>query len=272
MVDVGQPDTAALEAIEAEFMYQYEVNAPASAVETLGIATERMRGGVALSMSKDVTAYWSKALGFGFSEAVTFELVGDVLDFYRRNGAPRMAFQIAPAVLPADWEEIAAAHGLKAGHNQLKHLGRIDSLQLGSSELRIGEITPDQAREFATVQLQGFGMPLHGLVDVMTAAAAGPHFRNFAAWDGQTMVAVANLFISGDLASLNSGTTLPEYRNRGAQSGLIAARVQAAAEAGCTWVVSETGEGGPSMDNMGRVGMKMLYARRNWLWHAEPAD
>ena len=62
----------------------------------LGIATLRISGGVALSMRHDVTGYWSKALGFGFEEPVTEELIGRVLAFYRAERTPGAVIQIAP--------------------------------------------------------------------------------------------------------------------------------------------------------------------------------
>ena len=87
---------ALAEGSEAEFMYQYESMAPQATKASLGIATARIGGGVALSMRHDVTGYWSKALGFGFAEPVTPELIGRVLEFYCAHSSPGAVIQIAP--------------------------------------------------------------------------------------------------------------------------------------------------------------------------------
>ena len=86
---------ARLEGAEAEFMYQYESMAPRSAVTSLGIVTARIGGGVVLSMRNDVTGYWNKALGFGFAEPVTRDLIDRVIDFYKSERSPRAVLQIA---------------------------------------------------------------------------------------------------------------------------------------------------------------------------------
>jgi hypothetical protein len=100
------------EAAEAEFMYQYERMASPSTQKTLGIATARIGGGVALSMRNDVTGYWSKALGFGFTEPVTGELIDGLIAFYRAEHSPGAVIQIAPASLPSDWPTICSRNNI----------------------------------------------------------------------------------------------------------------------------------------------------------------
>ncbi|WP_062433605.1 hypothetical protein [Herbidospora daliensis] len=266
--------TALAEGIEAEFMYRYQSGAPLSARTELGITTTRIAGGVALSMRDDPTDFWSKALGFGFEEPVTAELVDRILDFYRGEGSPGATLQIAPSVLPPDWDDIRTEHQLREGGRIVKLWCPIDDFTPGTTDLRVGPVTSEDAREWASVVLGGFGMPEKGIAEMLTAGVDDPDTRPFAAWDGDRMVAGANLFIHGELGSLNSGSTLPEYRNRGAQSALIAIRAEAAAKAGCRWLVAETGqpatgEVNPSLNNMIRAGLRPLYTRQNWLWRSD---
>jgi GNAT superfamily N-acetyltransferase len=258
--------TAVLEGIEAEFMHRYQADAPAATRERLGIRSREFGGGVALSMRHDPSSYWSKALGF--TGPVTADLVAEVLAFYRAERSPRAVLQIAPSLLPEDWEEIAAAHGLRAGSRQQKLAARIDELQFGESELRIGEAGPGDAREWAAIVLTAFGMPWEGLGGMVTAIVTNPAFQAFGAWDGDRLVAAGNLLVRDKVASLNAGATAEGHRGRGAQSALIAARVKAAAAAGCEWVVSETAETGTSLGNMRRAGLRPVYLRQNWIWEA----
>lgn len=258
---------AVLEGIEADFMYRYQSEAPAATQAALGITSARFGAGVALVMRDDPSTYWNKALGF--DAPVTGDLIGNVIEFYRSEKAPRAALQIAPALLPPDWDEIAAAHGLRAGGGIHKLAARIEDLQLGHSELRVGEVGAEHAAEWAAIVLPAFGMPVEGgLGDMIAAVVTNPAFRAFGVWDGDRLVAVGNLLVRGPVASLNAGATTAAYRGRGAQSALIAARVEAAAAAGCEWVVSETGESGSSFNNMRRAGLRSQYLRRNWVWEA----
>ncbi len=264
------------EAAEAEFMYQYEKMASLSTQATLGIATARIGGGVALSMRNDVTGYWSKALGFGCTEPVTGQLIDQVIGFYRAEHCPGAVIQIAPASLPSDWPTICSRNNIRPDSHWIKLACSIDDFQPGkNTDLRIGSVGPEDFSRWASTALRVYGMPEEGLADMLAAGLAHPSFRPFAAWDGDEIVATANLFIHGEIGSLNTAATLPTHRNRGAQSALIAARAKEAANAGCRWLCAETGrpadgEINPSLNNLASAGLRPLYYRQNWTW--TPAD
>ncbi|GII52645.1 hypothetical protein Pth03_10340 [Planotetraspora thailandica] len=268
--------TALAESAEAEFMYQYESNVPPSTASALGITTSRIGGGVAMSMRHDPTGYWSKALGFGFDEPVTDDLIGRVLDFYRSEGSKGAVIQIAPSVLPPNWPEIARTHGLQPGGHIAKLGAPIEAVvPAGETRLRIEPVGAGDARMWASAILKAFGMPEEGIAEMLVASVGHPHFRPYAAWEGDQIIGGGNLYVHGEVGSLNTGSTLPDHRNRGAQSALIAARAKEAASAGCRWLVAETGqpsdgESNPSLNNMLRAGLQQLYTRQNWIWR--PGD
>jgi hypothetical protein len=86
--------------------------APAPIKAALGMDSARIAGGVVLSMLHDPSGgYWRKALGFGLTEPVTAQVVAAVTDFYRTRDSPNAVLQLAPSVLPPDWNDICAAHG-----------------------------------------------------------------------------------------------------------------------------------------------------------------
>jgi hypothetical protein len=273
----SKDDIVALaEGAEAELYYRYETSAEPAIAATLGIACTRIGGGVVLSMRHDVTGYWSKALGFGFAEPVTAGLIEEVVAHFQRENSPGATIQIAPAVLPADWDDICSRHGLRRGSLWIKLGCSTDEFQPHTgTALRVGPVRPEDLTEWATTAMRGFGMPPESLAPMMAAGATHPGFHPFAAWDGEQMVAAANLLIHGEAGSLNSASTLPTHRHRGAQSALIAARAAAAIDAGCRWLIAETGKPGEgevnsSLDNLVRSGLAPLYERQDWLWR--PAD
>ncbi|OPX08718.1 GNAT family N-acetyltransferase [Mycobacterium sp. AT1] len=264
------------EAAEAEFMYRYESTASPATKRALGIATARIGGGVCLSVRHDVTGYWSKALGFGVTEPVTEELVEELVAFYLAEKATGAVIQIAPARLPEDWPEICRRHGLTPTSPWIKLVGAADDVQMShATDLSIRPVDAFDYPLWASTALRGFGMPTAGLSDMLAEALTHPGFRPFAAWDGDEMVAAANLFVHGPVGSLNATATLDTHRNRGAQSALIAARANEAANAGCRWLCAETGKPGdgevnPSLTNLVRSGLRPLYERQNWMW--SPGD
>jgi hypothetical protein len=269
--------TEAAEAAEADFMHAYVAGAPAAVQERLGIATARIGGGVVLSMLNDPMSYWSRTLGF--TEPVTRELVGRIVAFYRDKGCDEARIQIAPSALPADWEEIRAAHGIEPMHDGLKLAAPIEQVVRPAvgPRLRVGPVDESDTAEWASVVLRGFGVSTEGLggqlVEMMAAIAENPQFHPYGAWDGTDLVAGAALFVRGTVGSLNSGATLPSHRMLGAQSALIVVRAEAARAAGCRWLVAETGKAGPgeinrSTENLKRAGLRVLYVRPNWRWQA----
>jgi hypothetical protein len=147
--------------------------------------------------------------------------------------APTAILQIAPSALPPDWPSIEAGLGLSGGSEWLKLAGPIDGLKPepdSPTRLRVEKVRPEHAEEWARVVLRAFGMP-EDLVPMFAAYIDNPAFTPFAAWDGDELVAGGNLFVCGPIASLNTASTLPSHQRLGAQSALVAARIEAAHQA-----------------------------------------
>jgi GNAT superfamily N-acetyltransferase len=263
------------EGVEAELMFGI-AGVGASLRERLGISGRRFGRGIAISLTNDPSQYWSRVQGLGFDGPVTAEQIGEAVDFYRAAGTAAANFHLAPAVLPADWEEIRATYGLEPGGTVVKLLRDDAPVTPVESSLRIAPIDPADTgtvRAWADIQVLAFALPdpeglLAELLAVLTGAAG---FQPYGAFDGDTLVATGGLYIDGAAGECVSAATLPEYRGRGAQSALIARRVQDALEAGCKWISTETGkpadgEQNPSLDNMRRAGFKDLYDRQSWTW------
>ncbi len=62
-------------------------------------------------------------------------------------------------------------------------------------------------------------------------------------------------------AMLSTAATLPSYRKHGVQTGLLRARLQAAASAGCDLATVMIDPGNPSHRNIIRAGFSMAYTR-----------
>jgi hypothetical protein len=270
--------TALAETAEAEFMYAFETGAPPSARSALGMAAVRLGGGVVLAMGADPTGgYWNKALGFGISEPVTDDLVAAVLDVYRASGSAAAVLQLAPSVLPADWDDICARHGIVPGSVWAKLLRPAGvPVAPANTDLRVDRVRPGDVDAWSRVFCAGFEMPEDP--DLLAFFASGTDegrgFDPFAAWSDERLVAAANLHVAGPVAAFCGAATLPGERRRGAQSAFMAARLARAVEVGCDWMSSETwqehdGHVNPSLHNMERAGFRQVYDRRNWVWRRE---
>jgi GNAT superfamily N-acetyltransferase len=76
--------------------------------------------------------------------------------------------------------------------------------------------------------------------------------------------------IHQDVASLGGTGILPEFRNRGAQTALLSARLALAAESGCDLAMVATNPGSGSQRNVERLGFRVVYTRTKSLkqWSA----
>ncbi|HET6968676.1 MAG TPA: GNAT family N-acetyltransferase [Ornithinibacter sp.] len=280
--DVGRLDLrgrmALAESAEAEFMYAFEAGAPAAAQRALGMTQHRVGGGVVLAMARDPTGgYWSKALGFGVSEPLTADVVDEVVEVYRANGDGVGVLQVAPDALPEDWDDIVTRHRLVRGNTWVKLL-RPAALEpaVAETDLVVRPATPADADAWARAFCTGFGMPENPhLIAFFAAATDGTRgFHPWGAWDGDRLVAAANLHVAGPAAAFCGAATHHESRGRGAQSAFMARRIEAARELGATWLSAETwkeppGQHNPSLHNMRRAGFVDAYDRDNWLWRPD---
>lgn len=266
---------AIAETAEAQFMLALNEGAPAGARDALGMRSARVAGGVAVVMARDPTGgYWNKALGFGVTEPVTEQLVAELVELYASAGTPSLCLQVAPAALPEDWDDICARHGILGESTWAKLLRPAATPATPArTDLRIGRVETRDADAYARVLAAGFGMPPepHLLSMFAAAASGGTGFTAYGAWDGDDLVAVANLHVAGTTAAFCGAATLTGARGRGAQSAFMRVRVEAAQAAGCSWISAETwqehgGAHNPSLHNLLRSGFVEVYDRRNWVW------
>jgi len=201
-------------------------------------------------------------------------VIDEVIGFYRAHRIPEALIQIAPDRLPGDWAEICARHGLREVEPWAKFGAAVDDLHPeGSPRLRVEPVGEgDGLVEWIKVVLEGMGGVDERGVRMISAATRDSDFRPFGAWDGDALIAGGNLLVYGPVASLNTAATLPGHRGKGAQTSLIAARIEEARRAGCRWVVAEAEPGGPSHKNLERAGLRLLYTRQNWLWQAPEGE
>lgn len=258
---------------EADALHLWVSGVPEPEREILGTSATRIGGGVVCSMANDPTGYWSKALGFGFERPVDSDLIGEVVDFYRAAGTAAATLQIAPAKLPDDWDEICQRFGITRENSWVKLSGGVDIAERPLSGLRVGAVPAEEISEWAHVVFRGFGMPEEHLAAMAIASTESPRVHPFAVWDGGRLVAGACLVMRGTSGHLFGAATLADYRNRGAQTALIASRAQAAKAAGATRLFAETwvpapGQVNASLSNMLRAGLTPLYERANWRWTA----
>lgn len=136
------------------------------------------------------------------------------------------------------------------------------------SDLRVVRVDKGRADDFATVVVGGYGMP-EWTAPFAANVVGRPGWSCYVAYDGEAPAGAGALFVAGAVGWLGFGATLPGYRGRGAQSAILAARIEDARKQGCRTVTTETGEleeGRPasSYRNIVRAGFREAGVRANY--------
>jgi GNAT superfamily N-acetyltransferase len=136
------------------------------------------------------------------------------------------------------------------------------------SDLAVVPVEHDRAADFGVVVAGGYDLP--EWAQQFAANVVGrPGWSCFVAYDDDRPAGAGALFVDGTVGWLGFGSTLPHYRGRGAQSAILAARIEDARRQGCTTLVTETGEleddrPSNSYRNIVRAGFREAGVRPNY--------
>jgi GNAT superfamily N-acetyltransferase len=136
------------------------------------------------------------------------------------------------------------------------------------SDLQVVNVGSEGAGDFARAVVGGYEMP-EWLLEFNERVVGRAGWSCYVAYDGDAPAGAGALFVHQGLGWLGFGATLPECRGRGAQSAILAARIEDARKQGCSTVVTETGEleeGRPSSSyrNILRAGFREAGVRPNY--------
>jgi hypothetical protein len=188
---------------------------------------------------------------------------------FRGLGVHRFGVQVAPAFGSSALKGALLAEGL-APHDSWAKLSRpAGPVPAALTDLRIESVAAEHAGIFGEVACTGFGMPRGAAASIASIVARAGWYAVLA-WDGDEAVACAALCVRDDVGWLGIAATLPAARKRGAQSALLARRLELGMAAGCRTFVVETAvdlpvKPNPSFHNVVRAGFTVAYERPNWL-------
>ncbi|UCD63207.1 MAG: GNAT family N-acetyltransferase [Candidatus Zixiibacteriota bacterium] len=192
------------------------------------------------------------------------------IEAYKSAGAGRFFVQPSPTALEDQIEHRLERKGFRHYNNWVKLYRKLDPLPPIRSDLGTRQIGPDEGGTFGQIVAECFEWP-EIAVNWLAATVGRPNWHHFMAYAADRPVATAAMYTAGDYAWADFAATLAAYRGRGAQSVLMARRLEAAANAGCRWLIVETAENregkpAPSFRNMVRYGFTQAYVRPNYLW------
>jgi GNAT superfamily N-acetyltransferase len=217
----------------------------------LGLRIERFGGVVAPAAPEDPELDFVNRIG-GLTARDSSRL-GEILAYYGGLGL-RPWLEVAPGVeleLPAATELLGF---------QSVFYGQVGGVGEPLAEVRETPVSAAAGR----LILEAFGVPpdrveRHG--DALARAAAACDARILVVEAEGRPAAGAILTTRDGIGYLALAGTLPEFRGRGFQQALIAARITAAAEEGCELIVATAEFGTVSQRNIERGGLRTAYTK-----------
>lgn len=214
------------------------------------------------------SALLNRAMGLGLGQPAREDVLAEIDRFFFDVGV-EYGVTVTPEAEPSEVPAWLESRGFSRGYAWTKFQRGVEPSPAAQTDLVVERVGADRGDVFADIFQRAYGTPelLRPRLEQIPAVTG---WHCFVAFAGRAPAATGAVFATDDVGWLGMAGTLPEFRRRGAQTALLAARIDAAREAGCTVVVTETGEpteGRPdnSYRNIVRAGFEPVYVRQNYL-------
>jgi GNAT superfamily N-acetyltransferase len=261
----------ALERAEIDaFTDLYQAASPEVA-EAAGLAVSPVGDAVVLRASRIDVLALNRTLGLGLQEPVSDRLLANVVSMLADSGSARFFIPVAPVNGHDKLQDTLVSRGIRHYNNWVRLSRTMNDIPTDTpTDLDVRQIDGNCAGIFGEIVAAAFGYP-PSLAALPGQAVGRSGWRHYLAYAGQTPVAAAAMYVSGEAAWFGFAATDAAYRKKGAQRALVIRRLRDAAALGCSRVSVETAEDGvlkdaPSFRNLRRLGFETVYTRPNFIW------
>ena len=214
----------------------------------------------------------TQTFGLGMSESPTPEHLDEIEQFFHARGAPTQQ-EISPFA-GIETLQLLCARGYRPIEMSSVMYTAVEARLEATppaeshSDIRVRIIGHEEAELWSDVSARGWTHEHPELQPFMRdIGALFAHRENSACFlaeiDGQAAAAGA-LAVHDGVALFAGASTVPEFRRRGLQGALLAARMRYAREQGCDLAMMVTEPGSESQRNAQRQGFLVAYTRIKW--------
>jgi hypothetical protein len=243
--------------------------------ETLGMRTMEHGSESYFATSTTPGFQFNKVMGLGLDGPITSARLDVAADWLRRYCPPGSLLMLPPF----DGSPTLARDLAQSGFERFDidaavfHLPAHAAVEPPSTPgISVRKVTPAETGLFGEVICEGLEKPSQCAAWPAAYAAGQPGMTAYLAYDGETAIGAAVLFVRGTRAWLGSATTIRAFRGRGAQSALLAQRIVDGRKQGATVFSVETLRPTPDKAdifspyrNVRRMGFELAYFRPNYV-------
>jgi GNAT superfamily N-acetyltransferase len=256
------------ERIEREAIRSLVACSSGTVRSVLGLEASEVADGILLAADRDPSILLNRCVGLGSEHPPDPDAIERVAAIYARRGIGRYYLQLDQVELSAGSRGALASSGLVPARAWMKFRRGTGTPPPSRTDLRVELVSGAGADDFARVACAAFELS-DAAVPLLAGLAADDRWSLFASYDGDEPAGAGALFVDGDAAWLDWAGTRPEFRRRGSQGALMAARIERALRLGARHLFTETGEaveGDPqhSYRNILRAGFLEAHLRANY--------
>jgi hypothetical protein len=200
---------------------------------------------------------------------ITLHQLVRIRTLYRDAGVTRFFLHVIPDELGPNRHELLEAAGYEKYRGWMKFSRQPGEVGSVSTDLSIRKIGREHSADFASIVGNAFDFS-RDFQPAIAALIDAASWHVYMSFDGSTPAGTGALYMRDGIGYMDFGATHPDYRRRGGQTGVLNTRVKAAFAAGCTSIVTMTGEAVPgdeqhSYRNIQKAGFTEAYLRENWI-------
>lgn len=206
----------------------------------LGLYCERHGEVLVLACEADQGILMNRCLGFEPGSAARLE---EIIAVYRQRNIARAFFSVDEEHA-AELGPLLEQHGLVRARPWVKFCRDAAPAIPASTELSIRRIGSGDGEDFGRITCNAFDLP-PGFIPILARLPEREHWQVFMSFDGDTPAGCGSVHVRGESGWVGFGATDPAFRQRGSQTGVMAARIEQARALGATLLHTETGEAVP---------------------------
>jgi GNAT superfamily N-acetyltransferase len=232
----------------------------------------RIAVGGGIAEFRGVNSPVTQAEGLGLSGPVSGEEFERLEEFFRSRGSA-VFIEVCP-MAEQSFVETLGKRGYRViefSNMLMREIGESEQSPPPAPGVTIRLAEPGESRLFAETVSRGFAEhfePTDELIGTIQEFFTGAGLTPYLAMLDGKLAGGGTLGIRKGVAGLFGTSTLPEFRKRGLQTSLIAARLEAGRSAGCDVAMSVTQPSSGSQHNLERQGFRVVYTRtkftREW--------
>ncbi|MEJ2103411.1 MAG: GNAT family N-acetyltransferase [Ignavibacteriaceae bacterium] len=258
------------ELIESASLNDFAHSASKETVEKCGIKIFPV-GGVngLISFKIDILAF-NRVVGLGIKEPIDEDIIDIILNKIEANQVNRFFIQIHPEVYSDKLRRLLELNTFSHYNNWVRLVRDASPASKIKTKLEIKTITKNTSKLFGEIVVKSFEWP-DELAEWIASPIGRKNWYHYMVFEKNIPIATAAFFHTGSYAWFDFAATHPDHRGKGAQSALLARRIDDCRKLGVKTIIVETAEQtskkeSPSYRNVLNAGFKEAYKRPNFIF------